>query len=74
MRAPIACAHLCVPPRPVHVDERHCWLRSMQCHDPAAKRGGLKQCSIVKLLAEATALVGWRDRELPERPGVWVSQ
>lgn len=74
MRAPIACAHRCVPPGTVHVDERHRWLRSMQRHDPAAKRGGLQQRGIVKLLAEAPALVGWRDCELPERPGLWLSQ
>ena len=74
MRAPIACANLYVPPRAVHVDERHCWLRSMQRHDLAAKRGGLQQRGIVELLAEAPALVEWRDCELAERPGVWLAQ
>ena len=74
MRAPIACANLYVPPRAVHVDERHRWLRSMQRHDLAAKRGGLQQRGIVELLAEAPALVEWRDCELAERPGVWLAQ
>ena len=74
MRTPIACANLYVPPRAVHVDERHCWLRSMQRHDLAAKRGGLQQRGIVELLAEAPALVEWRDCELAERPGVWLAQ
>ena len=46
----------------------------MQRHDSAAKRGGLQQRGIVKLLAEAPTLVGWRDSELPERPGLWLSQ
>jgi len=74
MRAPVACAYLCVTPRAVHVDERHCWLRSMQRHDPTAKRRGFPQRGIVKLLAEALALVGRCNGELPERPRCGLSQ
>lgn len=74
MRSPVACANLRVPPRTVHVDERHCWLCSMQCHDLAAKRGGLQQRDIVKLLAEAPALAGWRNGELSERPRMRLAE
>jgi len=74
VRAPIARANLGIPPRAVHIDERHCWLRSMECHDLAAKDGGLQQRGIVKLLAEAPAFVGRRDGKLAERPRVWLAQ
>jgi len=40
----------------------------MQCHDLATKRRGLQQCSVVKLLADAPAPVGWRNSELAEGP------
>ena len=74
MRAPIARANLRIPPRAVHIDERHCWLRSMECHDLAAKDGGLQQRGIVKMLAETPAFVGWRDGKLAERPREWLAQ
>jgi hypothetical protein len=44
----------------------------MQCHDLTAKRRGLQQRSVVKLLAEAPSLVGWCNGELTERPRMWL--
>jgi hypothetical protein len=74
MRAPIARTYFGVPPRAVHVDERHRWLCSMQCHNLAAKRRGLQQRSVVKLLADAPALVGGCNGELTERPRMWLAK
>ena len=74
MRAPVTYADLCVAPRTVHVDKRHCRLRSMQRHDSAAKRGGLAKRGIMKQPAEALAFVRWRNRELPERPRLRLSE
>jgi hypothetical protein len=46
----------------------------MQCHDFAAMRSGLQQRGIVNLLAEASALVKWRDSELAKRPRTGLAQ